>query len=562
MAAPSLPVSAAALRHADLLFAKRETSDAAREAAYALLNDNGGTLEGGALLKKCLAAVVADPYGSLGIEPGADESAIKKAYRKLALKYHPDKNDKTTALFQAIKTAYDKLLEPGGAKAAAKAWEKRKAACADARRERATARFERTHARQRGFGGGGVARGGHAHFVPPHRQQRPAPPDRRAAEQRAEERGAELRQAKAAAAAVERHRRLREKKAELDRKRAAHAERCRAERLARGAKLNAERARAEAMLRAQRLEREAEEAAARLREEAARRAAKHSSMFDDLMAGMAAKKRHGRRAASPPIALRATDVTASTVDLAWEHAEADRSFEFQWRKRDAGVWVMASVQQALCRKKNLEPNTPYAFRVRVAANGDAAASDWSREVVVVTTVAPATTALFSPPPRKPRAAAVHPEDDDDGFDASPSKLKRAASEFMKRMDQGARLFGSKPPSLFNSRSDKRVGVAPKRAPRKFPKPKSAPPRGWYELKDDQGAVYYWNSATDESQWEPPSSWAEEVDPASGVRYYTDGMHSTWRKPADFVDFVRHVDNRRAPGYRDWAKATTRAKRPV
>ena len=43
---------------------------------------------------------------------------------------------------------------------------------------------------------------------------------------------------------------------------------------------------------------------------------------------------------------------------------------------------------------------------------------------------------------------------------------------------------------------------------------------------------------------------------------TDGMHSTWRKPADFVDFVRHVDNRRAPGYRDWAKATTRAKRPV
>ena len=161
MAAPSLPVSAAALRHADLLFAKRETSDAAREAAYALLNDNGGTLEGGALLKKCLAAVVADPYGSLGIEPGADESAIKKAYRKLALKYHPDKNDKTTALFQAIKTAYDKLLEPGGAKAAAKAWEKRKAACANARRERATARFERTHARQRGFGGGGVARGGH-----------------------------------------------------------------------------------------------------------------------------------------------------------------------------------------------------------------------------------------------------------------------------------------------------------------------------------------------------------------------------------------------------------------
>ena len=150
----------------------------------------------------------------------------------------------------------------------------------------------------------------------------------------------------------------------------------------------------------------------------------------------------------------------------------------------------------------------------------------------------------------------------------PSKqgLRRAASEFMKRMDQGARLFGAaKPPGgLFNSKSERKVGPAPPlgRPQRRRPgKPPGGPPAGWYELKDDQGAHYYWNSETDESQWEPPSKWAEEVDPASGVKYYTDGLNSTWRKPNDFVDFVRHVEDRRAPEFRDFASKTRKAKRP-
>ena len=33
-----------------------------------------------------------DPYQSLGVNKGATENEVKKAYRKLAKEYHPDKS--------------------------------------------------------------------------------------------------------------------------------------------------------------------------------------------------------------------------------------------------------------------------------------------------------------------------------------------------------------------------------------------------------------------------------------------------------------------------------------
>ena len=56
-----------------------------------------------------------DYYDVLGISRDADAAAIKRAYRKLAKKYHPDSNpgDKTAEqMFKDVNEAYDVLSDP------------------------------------------------------------------------------------------------------------------------------------------------------------------------------------------------------------------------------------------------------------------------------------------------------------------------------------------------------------------------------------------------------------------------------------------------------------------
>ncbi|MBN8849760.1 MAG: DnaJ domain-containing protein, partial [Sphingomonas sp.] len=56
-----------------------------------------------------------DYYELLEVERGADATTIKSAYRKLAMKYHPDKNGgckENEAKFKAVSEAYDCLKDP------------------------------------------------------------------------------------------------------------------------------------------------------------------------------------------------------------------------------------------------------------------------------------------------------------------------------------------------------------------------------------------------------------------------------------------------------------------
>jgi len=67
-------------------------------------------------LCSCIGTVLADYYKILGLKKTCSDKDIKKAYRKLALKYHPDKvpedqKEKAEAKFLKVSEAYSVLSD-------------------------------------------------------------------------------------------------------------------------------------------------------------------------------------------------------------------------------------------------------------------------------------------------------------------------------------------------------------------------------------------------------------------------------------------------------------------
>ena len=54
-----------------------------------------------------------DYYEVLGVNKNATDEELKKAYRKMAKKYHPDinKSPEATEMFQKVNSAYEFLTE-------------------------------------------------------------------------------------------------------------------------------------------------------------------------------------------------------------------------------------------------------------------------------------------------------------------------------------------------------------------------------------------------------------------------------------------------------------------
>ena len=71
---------------------------------------------------------------------------------------------------------------------------------------------------------------------------------------------------------------------------------------------------------------------------------------------------------------------------------------------------------------------------------------------------------------------------------------------------------------------------------------------WYELKDENGDLYYFNTATGGSQWECPP-WFDEVDSGTGAVYYRYllqtyiGLHLSYR-PLFLAAVLTHLSLRK------------------
>jgi DnaJ-class molecular chaperone len=99
-------------------------------------------------------APVRDPYELLDLDRTADLRTVKRAYRRLAKRYHPDAARDDGRRFLALRTAYETLADPDRRAE----WDRRHPGSGHGRREASPAARERVRARGRTDGRSGNGR--------------------------------------------------------------------------------------------------------------------------------------------------------------------------------------------------------------------------------------------------------------------------------------------------------------------------------------------------------------------------------------------------------------------
>ncbi|CAM9130757.1 unnamed protein product [Scytosiphon promiscuus] len=304
-------------------------------------NQGSGGVNGSQVLGAAMRRLTEDPYLTLGVDPIADDGTIKKSYRKLALRYHPDKNKATSTLFQAVQGAHDVLIEPD------------KRAEYDVKRKRQQEALSRLRKHQKGAAGGTPAKSTGASEKG--EQPTPASPGvsptsrngdaKQTSSPHAGTAGGQAAPGTSAGAGSRSNKRVSARAANKTAGESAAASGD--EKVRQFNKRFYEEFRREAQ------KQDKSKASSRRTSGAVPGASKHQ----------------------PPARprMRSTNRTDSTVTLEWHCSglPSTTAFELQWRQRGraASDWVTSPtlVVGKSCRKKNLTPCTCYEFRVRAAS---------------------------------------------------------------------------------------------------------------------------------------------------------------------------------------------------
>jgi hypothetical protein len=89
----------------------RRRRERARRTAAAGAGPRGGTANGRRPPRPDDEPSRAEAYRRLGLEPGADESAVKRAYRERVKEVHPDTETGDQETFKRVTRAYERLTE-------------------------------------------------------------------------------------------------------------------------------------------------------------------------------------------------------------------------------------------------------------------------------------------------------------------------------------------------------------------------------------------------------------------------------------------------------------------